>query len=487
MSLNDFELVIGIEVHCQLKTKSKLFCPSSTTFGDEPNTHISEVNLALPGALPVLNKEAVRLAVLAGLALDCDIQKTSVFSRKNYFYPDLPKGYQISQFDKPLCLNGHLDIDVEGVSKRIGITRIHMEEDAGKLVHQGADSIKGATHSIVDLNRAGTALIEIVSEPDIRSAAEARAYVEGLKMIVQHIDVCDGNLEEGSLRADINISVRKKGEKAFGTRAEIKNVNSFRSIEKAIDYEFKRQTALVLAGEAVIQETRNYDEATQKTTSLRGKEEAHDYRYFPEPDLPPLVITDQQLAEFKMQLPELPSKKLKRYQDEYQLTAHECKVLLQDVAMGHFFSAVLSQVASAKPKKIALWITGELNAVVKEKQSNFSDLSISSQQIADLCDAMDTGKVSGKMAKDVQVACFDSQASVNDIIAQMGGGQISDTSELEMVVQDILKANMDVVEKIKAGKTNSANFLMGQVMKSTQGRAKPDVVLQLILDVVETL
>ena len=487
MSLNDFELVIGIEVHCQLKTKSKLFCPSSTIFGDEPNTHISEVNLALPGALPVLNKEAVRLAVLAGLALDCDIQKISVFSRKNYFYPDLPKGYQISQFDKPLCLNGHLDIDVEGVSKRIGITRIHMEEDAGKLVHQGADSIKGATHSIVDLNRAGTALIEIVSEPDIRSAAEARAYVEGLKMIVQHIDVCDGNLEEGSLRADINISVRKKGEKAFGTRAEIKNVNSFRSIEKAIDYEFKRQTALVLAGEAVIQETRNYDEATQKTTSLRGKEEAHDYRYFPEPDLPPLVITDQQLAEFKMQLPELPSKKLKRYQDEYQLTAHECKVLLQDVAMGHFFAAVLSQVASAKPKKVALWITGELNAVVKEKQSDFSDLSISSQQIADLCDAMDTGKVSGKMAKDVQVACFDSRASVTDIIAQMGGGQISDTSELEMVVQDILKANMDVVEKIKAGKTNSANFLMGQVMKSTQGRAKPDVVLQLILDVVETL
>ena len=485
MTMHDFEMVIGIEVHCQLKTQSKLFCPSSTAFGDDPNSHISEVNLALPGALPVLNKEAVRLAVLAGLALDCDIQETSVFSRKNYFYPDLPKGYQISQFDKPICLGGYLDIDVEGTQKRIGITRIHMEEDAGKLVHQGADSIKGATHSLVDLNRAGTALIEIVSEPDIRSAAQARAYVEGLKMIVQHMDVCDGNLEEGSLRADINISVRKKGETSFGTRAEIKNVNSFRSIEKAIEVEFKRQTALVLAGESVIQETRNFDEATQTTTSLRGKEEAHDYRYFPEPDLPPLVITADELAAYKAELPELPAMKLKRYQDDYALTSHECKVLLQDVSMGHFFTDVLSQVTSAKPKKVALWITGELNAVIKEKQVDFSSLPISSQQVADLCDAIDTGKVSGKMAKDVQVACFGSSSSVADVIAQMGGGQISDTSELEAVVQDILKANMDVVAKIKAGKTNSANFLMGQVMKSTKGRAKPDTVLQLILDAVK--
>ena len=481
----EFEVVIGIEVHCQLKTKSKLFCPSATTFGASPNSNISPVNLALPGALPVLNKEVVRLSVLAGLALDCDINKTSVFSRKNYFYPDLPKGYQISQFDQPICGKGHLDIAVEGVRKRIGITRIHIEEDAGKLVHQGADSIEGATHSLVDLNRAGTALIEIVSEPDMRSAKEARAYVEALKLIVSHINVCDGNLEEGSLRADANVSIRPVGQKEFGTRSEIKNVNSFRSIEKAINVEVVRQKKVILAGEKVIQETRNFDEATQTTTSLRGKEEAHDYRYFPEPDLPPLIITDDELNLFKTQLPMLPQAKIELYEKSYQLTAHECKVLMGDCEMDSFYRRVVAEAKKTTPKKLAQWVTGELNALVKEKKQEFANITVSANQVASICDELESGKLSSSLAKQVQEKSFDSDKSVADLIQALGGGQISDTSELEGVVKDILAQNMDVVEKIKAGKTNSANFLMGQVMKQTKGRAKPDTVRELILELVK--
>lgn len=483
----EFEVVIGIEVHCQLKTKSKLFCPSANAFGDSPNTHISPVNLALPGALPVLNKEAVRLAALAGLALDCQINQTSVFSRKNYFYPDLPKGYQISQFDQPICGKGYLDIDVEGQKKRIGITRIHIEEDAGKLVHQGADSIEGATHSLVDLNRAGTPLIEIVSEPDIRSAKEARAYVEALKLVVSHIEVCDGNLEEGSLRADANVSIRPVGQKEFGTRTEIKNLNSFRSIEKAINVEVARQKKVVLAGEKVIQETRNFDEASQSTTSLRGKEEAHDYRYFPEPDLPPLIITDEELQNFKSQLPMLPKEKLELYKTSYQLSSHEQKVLMGDCSMDSFYREVVSQAKKASPKKLAQWVTGEFNALVKENKQEFSSLTVDASQVAAICDELDSGKLSSSLAKQVQEKSFNSTKTVAELIQDLGGGQISDTSELEMVVKDILAQNMDVVEKIKAGKTNSANFLMGQVMKQTKGRAKPDTVRELILELVKDI
>ncbi len=482
-----FEPVIGIEVHCQLKTKSKLFCPSSTVFGDSPNSNVSPVNLALPGALPVLNKEAVRMAVMAGVALNCEIHHTSVFSRKNYFYPDLPKGYQISQFDQPICGKGYLDITVNGNVKRVGITRIHMEEDAGKLVHQGADSIEGATHSLVDLNRAGTALIEIVSEPDIRSAEEARAYVEALKTIVQHIGVCDGNLEEGSLRADANVSIRPVGQKEFGTRAEIKNVNSFRSIEKAINVEINRQKKLILSGGTVVQETRNFDEASQTTTSLRGKEEAHDYRYFPEPDLPPLVLTQEEVDTYTEQLPMLPSEKLTLYKESYSLTDHECKVLMGDSKMDVFFRETVSLCSNASPKKVALWITGELNALMKDKKMNFETITVTAKQVADVCDAVEKGTLSSKLAKQVQASCFESDKSVSELIDASGGGQISDSSELETVVKDVLSQNMDVVEKIKAGKTNSANFLMGQVMKQTKGRAKPDTVRDLILDLVKDM
>lgn len=483
----EFEIVIGIEVHAQLKTKTKLFGGSSTKFGETPNSNVDPVSLGLPGALPVLNKESIKLAVLAGLALQCDIRQTSVFSRKNYFYPDLPKGYQISQFDKPICEHGHLDLILDGTEKRVGITRIHMEEDAGKLNHQGADSIEGATHSLVDLNRAGTPLIEIVSEPDIRSAAEARIYVETLKTILQHIGVCDGNMEEGSLRADANVSLRPLGQKEFGTRTEIKNLNSFRSIERAINVEVKRQKQILISGGEIVQETRNFDDNLQETTSLRGKEDAHDYRYFPEPDLPPLSISDKQLAEFKAQLPELPEAKKERYQTQYHLTEHDIKVFIQDVAMDHFFNVVVQECSKAQAKNVAKWVVGDLNAALKERQSDFDSDTLSSKRFAELMDLIETGTVSGKMAKQVLEKLLTTDQSAADIVSQLGGAQISDESELENVVIAILKANMDVVEKIKAGKTQSANFLMGQVMKETKGRAKPDTVRDIILKLVPTI
>jgi aspartyl-tRNA(Asn)/glutamyl-tRNA(Gln) amidotransferase subunit B len=483
----EFEIVIGIEVHCQLNTNSKLFCPSANAFGAKPNTHVSPVNLALPGALPVLNKEAVRMAVMAGLALNCEIHEESLFARKNYFYPDLPKGYQISQFDKPYCERGYLDITVDGQKKRIGITRIHMEEDAGKLLHQGSDSIAGSTHSLVDLNRAGTALIEIVSEPDIRSASEARAYVETLKLIVQHIGICDGNMEEGSLRADVNISLREKGSSKFGTRSEIKNVNSFKSIEKAIQVEFERQKNILVTGGVIIQETRNFDEATQTTTSLRGKEDAHDYRYFPEPDLPPLFLSKAYIQACKASLPPLPSEKITEYSETYGFSEHEIKVLLGDVALDSYFRQVLGLLKNTSPKTAIKWLVGDFNAMLKEQNQSFSSSSVSPQIFADLVNEIESGAISGKIAKSVIEKLFSSNKSVADCIKELGGGQISDSQELETIVLKILKENLDVVEKIKAGKTASANFLMGQIMKETKGRAKPDLVNQLILDAVQKI
>jgi len=477
---HEYEMVIGIEVHCQLNTRSKLFCPSAIAFGDTPNTHVSPVNMALPGALPVLNKEAVTKAVIAGFALQCRVNKRSVFSRKNYFYPDLPKGYQISQFDEPLCEQGYIDIDAAGQTKRIGITRIHLEEDAGKLVHQGADSIEGATHSLVDLNRAGTPLIEIVSEPDIRTKEEARAYVLALKRVVQHAGICDGNLEEGSLRADINISLRKPGAAQFGTRAEIKNVNSYRSIMTAIEVEYQRQRALLMAGKQVIQETRNFDEASQTTTSLRGKEDAHDYRYFPEPDLPPLLLTDAQLKDIRNAMPMLPDQKWQQYTHDFNFTPHECQVLLDDVTMDAFFREVHARVQVASPKRVALWITGELNAMVKEHKQHFAALTVTAQQVADCCDAIADGTVSGSMAKEIQRACFESTAPVRTLIQERGAAQVSRCDVLQPAVDAVIAANPDVVAKIKAGKTGSINFLMGCVMKETRGAAKPDTVKALL-------
>ncbi len=476
-----YEPVMGIEVHAQLKTKTKLFCSAATQFGQPPNTNISPVCLGLPGALPVLNEAAVDMAISAGLALECAIKKQSVFSRKNYFYPDLPKGYQISQYDLPICEHGKLTIQCSDGPKTIGITRIHMEEDAGKLVHAGADAIDGSTYSLVDLNRAGVPLIEIVSEPDIRSIEEARLYVEQLRLILQHIGVCDGNMEEGSLRADINISLRPVGTETFGTRTEIKNVNSFRSIERAIKSEIKRQTAVLNAGEKVVQETRNYNDNTQTTTSLRGKEDAHDYRYFPEPDLPPLILQDAKIDQMRAALPPLPAQKKAHYVDTFKLSSKDADILIQDLPLNHYFEAAVNATDQVTPAELAKWIIGPFNGWLNDQSISFSATNITPTRLCDLLIQVQTGKVSTKMAKDLFSSLEKSSQSVSEIIEKAGGSQISDQSELDSIINDVMSANPDVVEKIQNGKVQSVNFLMGQVMKASKGRAKPDLVKDMIL------
>jgi len=479
-----YEPVIGIEVHAQLNTQSKLFSKASNHFGKSPNTNVTDVCLGMPGSLPVLNEQAVIFAIQAGLALNCTIKKLSVFSRKNYFYPDLPKGYQISQFDLPICEHGQLDITTSKGEKRVGITRIHMEEDAGKLVHQGADGIAGSTHSFVDLNRAGTPLIEIVSEPDIRSAEEARAYVEELRLILKHIGVCDGNMEEGSLRADANVSIRPVGTETFGTRTEIKNLNSFRSIERAINVEIARQTDILNSGGTVIQETRNFDDNTQTTTSLRSKEDAHDYRYFPEPDLPPLVIDDTLLEDLRRNLDELPAEKRNRYQNDYALSDFEIKVLLGDVDMDKAFRAILKHSPSLSPKECAKWVVGDINALLKDHGQSYATTSISIDYFSELLTLIQKGTISGKMAKELLPKLIESKKSPSALVEESGGGQISDENEIEAIVKQVLEANPDVVEKIKNGKKQAAGFLVGQVMKASKGKAKPDLVNQLISKLV---
>jgi aspartyl-tRNA(Asn)/glutamyl-tRNA(Gln) amidotransferase subunit B len=475
-----YEPVIGIEVHAQLKTKTKLFCACSTNFGASPNTNVCPICLGMPGTLPVLNKKAVEFAIMAGLALNCQINKTSVFARKNYFYPDMPKDYQISQFEFPICGKGYLDIEVDGKINRIGITRIHMEEDAGKLVHQGSASITGSLYSLVDLNRASTPLIEIVSEPDIRSGFEASIYVESLKYILQYLGICDGNLEEGSFRADANVSLRPVGETKLGTKAEIKNLNSFKSIKRAINIEIERQTELLNSGQKVIQQTRNYDEANKTTTPLRTKEESNDYRYFPEPDLMPLVITEKEIADLKNALPELPAQKIKRYQ-EIGLKATEINILLNDLDMNQYFDKCLGLTTKIEPAEFCKWIIGDFNSLVKEQKIKFADSPITPQKLCELLEVLKSGQISIKMAKDLLIKINDPKTNLTDLLKNTGMAQISDQNELDGLVEKVIAANPDVVEKIKAGKTASANFLMGQIMKETKGQANPDMVLKLIL------
>ena len=483
----EFEPVIGIEVHAQLKTNTKLFCASSTIFGASPNTHVSPVCLGLPGALPVLNRVAVDYAIKAGIAFDCEIRERSVFARKNYFYPDLPKGYQISQFDLPICEHGRLTIVVNGKPMVIGITRIHLEEVAGKLNLQGADAIAGSTGSIVDLNRAGNPLIEIVSEPDIRSAEEARAYVEAIKLTLEHLGICDGNMEQGNLRADVNLSLRPKGTTPFGTRSEVKNLNSFRSLQRAIHVETVRQEEVLRSGGTVIQETRHYDDVKQLTSSLRSKEEAHDYRYFPEPDLPPLVLTSEYIESVRSSMAELPVQKLARYQSDYGFSEIDAKTLLNDVSLDRYFCECVSLGGDGYAPSYCKWIIGDFIAFLKEFSKTVSETSFKPQSMVELVVLIEKGTLSGKMAKEVLSNCIKTDESPSRYVEKAGLSQISDTSELEGVVKTILDQNPDVVTKVKAGKTKSADFLMGQVMRETKGRAKPDLVRSLILTLIETL
>ncbi|MGN0031019.1 MAG: Asp-tRNA(Asn)/Glu-tRNA(Gln) amidotransferase subunit GatB [Candidatus Gastranaerophilaceae bacterium] len=473
-----YEVVIGLEVHAQLKTKSKIFAPDKNEFGQEPNSLTSPVTLGMPGVLPVLNKEAVNMGILTGLALNCEIPSRCKFDRKQYFYPDLPKGYQISQYDEPICVNGHLDIN----GKRIGITRAHLEEDAGKLVHAGADGLAGSSYSLVDLNRAGTPLLEIVSEPDMRSSDEARAYMEELRNIVRYIGVCDGNLEEGSMRCDANISIMPKGSKEFGTRAEIKNVNSFSALQRAIEYEIERQIEIVEEGGKVVQETRLWDDNSRETRSMRGKEDAHDYRYFPEPDLMPLEISREWVDRIKSEMPELPAAKRARYQS-LGLSEYDANVIVEQMGLALFFDKVLE--LGANPKTAVNFIMGEIAAYLKEAKVEITETKLTPENLAELIALIEKGTISNNIGKQILVEDMITKGEkASAIVERKGLSQISDEGAIKELVQKVVDAHPNEVEAYKNGKTNLLGFFVGQVMKETKGRANPKTVNELLRSII---
>lgn len=472
--MQSFEAVIGLEVHAQLLTDSKIFAVSSTVAGRAPNSLTDPVTLGLPGCLPVLNRRVVDFALKLGLATNCEIQKESIFARKHYFYPDLPKGYQISQYDQPLCLNGHLEVRLQDKTvKRIGITRIHLEEDAGKNIHGESD---GASY--VDLNRAGVPLVEIVSEPDIKTPEEAGSYLRQLRQILRYIEVCDGNMEEGSLRCDANVSVRPVGQKEFGTKVEIKNLNSFRFVERAIEHEIKRQTMLLESGEKVIQETRLFDDQRGTTRPMRSKEQAADYRYFPDPDLPPLIVDADWISSIESSLPELPQEVLKRFVDSYGLDPYLAEILTEEKLVASYFDQAISIHSNATG--IANWITTELFGRLNKEGLTMLDSPISPENIATLVRFIDDGTISGKIAKSVFDEMFTTSASPDAVIEAKGLKQISDPALIEETVGRILKSSPNQVAEFKAGKDKMFGFFVGQVMKETGGRANPEMVNQII-------
>ncbi|MCS6812168.1 MAG: Asp-tRNA(Asn)/Glu-tRNA(Gln) amidotransferase subunit GatB [Cyanobacteria bacterium] len=478
-----YEAVIGLEIHCQLSTETKIFSGSATTFGATPNTQIDPICLGLPGVLPVLNQKVLEYAVKMGLALNCEIAKFSKFDRKQYFYPDLPKNYQISQYDLPIAEHGWLEItipDAEGnpTRKRIGITRLHMEEDAGKLVHGGSDRLSGSTYSLVDYNRAGVPLVEIVSEPDLRSGQEAAEYAQELRRIVRYLGVGDGNMQEGSLRCDVNVSVRPFGETKFGTKVEIKNMNSFNAIQRAIEYEIERQVAAIEAGERIVQETRLWDEASQRTVSMRSKEGASDYRYFPEPDLAPIVLTDEQIQTWRDQLPELPAQKRDRYQSELQLSAYDARVLTDDRSTAEYFEATIA--AGAPAKQAANWIMGDIAAYLNAEKKSITEIPLRPADLAELITLIEDNTISSKIAKDLLPELLTQGGSPKALVEQKGLVQISDTSILEAAIAEVLAENPDELAKYRAGKTKLLGFFVGQVMKKTGGRADPKLTNQLL-------
>ncbi|NOS89371.1 MAG: Asp-tRNA(Asn)/Glu-tRNA(Gln) amidotransferase subunit GatB, partial [Methylococcaceae bacterium] len=451
----EWETVIGLEIHTQLATQSKIFSGAATAYGAEPNTQACAVDLGLPGVLPVLNQEAVRMAVIFGMAIEAHIAPYSVFARKNYFYPDLPKGYQISQMDLPIVGNGHLDIDVDGVSKRIGVTRAHLEEDAGKSLHENFHGLSG-----IDLNRAGTPLLEIVSEPDMRSAKEAVAYMRKLHELVRYLGICDGNMQEGSFRCDANVSVRPKGQAAFGTRAEIKNINSFKFVEKAINHEIERQIELIESGGKVVQETRLYDSVKDETRSMRSKEEANDYRYFPDPDLLPVIISDEFKAHIKAELPELPDAKKQRFKDSFKLDDESAGILTSTRQLADYFEAVLA-ASGSEPRLCANWIIGELSAALNKAGLEITDSPIDAQRLAGLLVRISDNTISGKIGKQVFEALWQSTASADDIIAEQGLKQITDTGAIEAIIDKIIADNLGQVEQYRSGKDKVFGFFVG--------------------------
>ena len=469
-----FESVIGLEIHIQLATESKIFCGCSTEFGKPPNTNTCPVCLGLPGALPVLNRQVPELAAKLGLALNCEIRHDSQFARKNYFYPDLPKAYQISQFDRPICENGWLDIHTESRGKsRIGITRIHMEEDAGKLVHDDA-----GTESMVDLNRAGVPLLEIVSEPDIRAADEAKVYMEKIHAIATTIGVSDGDMEKGHLRCDANVSLRLEGKNEFGTRTETKNLNSFRFVQHAIDYEIERQREELLDGETIVQETRLWDTDRKVTFSMRSKEEADEYRYFPDPDLPLVRLSTELIETLRKKLPELPDAKMQRFMEEYGLNDYDAGVLTASQELSEYFEKVL--VDGAAPKIACNWITGDLTRVMNESGKTLSEINLSPENLANLTILIDQGEISSKIAKTVFTEMLDSGKTPNTIIEEKGLKQITDEKELGRIVEELLASNPQQVKQYREGKTKVIGFFVGQMMKQTQGKGDPAVINHLL-------
>lgn len=472
----EYEVVIGLEVHAELKTATKIFCACSTAFGAEPNTQVCPVCSGFPGALPVLNGQAVAYAIRTGLALNCAIAETCKFDRKNYFYPDLPNAYQISQYDQPICGKGFLDIDVQGEHKRIGITRAHLEEDAGKLVHQG--SITTTSASLVNLNRCGVPLLEIVSEPDMRSAAEARAYLEKLRSILLFAGVSDCKMEEGSLRCDANVSVRPQGESKLGTRVEIKNLNSFRALERAIEYEAGRQIDALEDGERLVQETRTWDEEKQVTRAMRSKEQAEDYRYFPDPDLPPLHIEPSWIKDIAASMPELPDQAQQRLIGNYGLSDYDAAWLTLTPETLEFFDQAVQSYHDAK--SISNWMMGELSRLLNQNNLELQDSKLRPQHLTDMLQMIDKGTISGKMAKVVFEEMFSTGKQAEEIIKEKGMEQISDQDTLQKVIDEAVAANAKVVEDYKNGKEKAFGFLIGQIMKATRGQANPALVNELL-------
>jgi len=478
-----YEAVIGLEIHAQLLTESKIFCGCSTKFGAAPNTNICPVCTGQPGVLPVLNKKVVEFAIKTGLALKGNIAKHSVFARKNYFYPDLPKNYQISMYELPLVVGGHMDVTVDGKAKHIGITRVHLEEDAGKLVHKGAAGLKGSTGSLVDFNRTGVPLMEIVTEPDIRSPEEAKVFMQELRNLLVYLEVCDGNMEEGSLRCDANVSVRPIGQKELGTKTEVKNMNSFKSVQKALEAEIKRQTDMLESGERIVQETRLFDDTINMTTPMRSKEEAHDYRYFPEPDLVPVEPDRKWVEEIAKTITELPGAKRSRLMKDHGLPELDATVLTDDKALADFFEECLKLYKNAK--NLSNWMIGDLTAYMKAKKIGIKEINITPAQFIEMLNLIDKGTISRNSAKAVLVKMLDGGKSVNDVVAESGATQISDEGELLNIISNVMSNNTKSVSDYKIGKEQALFFLMGQVMKATKGRANPEAVKKLLIEALK--
>ena len=469
----EFETVIGLEVHAQMLTDTKIFCNCSTKFGSAPNSHTCPVCLGMPGVLPVLNKKVVEYAMKMALATNCTINPSNSFARKNYFYPDLPKGYQISQYAYPLAEHGYIILEGNGEQRKIGITRIHMEEDAGKLIHDDVNPV-----SYVDLNRTGVPLIEIVGEPDIRSPEEAAEYLRRLHEILVYLEICDGNMEEGSFRCDANVSIRPKGQKEFGTRTELKNMNSFRNVQRALEYEVKRQQYLVENGEKIIQETRLWDDAQGATNPMRSKEEAHDYRYFPDPDLVPVMVDEAWVSQIRLGMPELPQAKRERFVNEYQIPAYDAGVLTADKALAEYYEEVVK--LCGKPKMVSNWVMGDVLKFLNEDKRGIRECPISARSLADMIILIEEGTISGKIAKEVITDMYETGKTPQNIIKEKSLVQITDEGELVKTVTAIIAANSKQLADYRGGKEKLFGFFVGQVMKATQGKANPQLVNDLL-------